>query len=1411
MGNATRILPSQQAKGLDRGPITGKAKFLDWFSCEFGGSDGVQATVSPLSAEETNGEAGLLISAVGVRKYFRFLVWVRPSDLEPGRELTVRARVKVSSSDAPATLALAYRDPAKGWTFFAGQSKQILLSSEWRLVTATFAASAPTTDVPVAVMFHLGNDVQLHIAQLELASGNATGIAGTISSEPAQPEVPSVTNGVHHSLQVVSETISHITYLVRRLRFGEAAKEVASSVVAVADGVEVPADVQVESIDRDTLRVTAARTRQRRTLYLIDSASGERSLLGEVTRFELFLLGSELKYSRNTLTAAVTFRAETAIELSHVAFDLVVGGLVLHRGLLKRDGNDYRLLMAVPCSRQTASQPISLHAAELGSTWPLALETGTVEAPIAPDLVPLADVVEGSFDGISFSRNGALVATGWCRDPTKPDEAVVVDLMVEGSILSSGVASSRRADVAGRRGGSAVCGFNIEIPPNLACGESLTFEIRPRAKAVNIKTAARTVTLAPNGRMVGERSTDLSPKFRTPSRGTVQPTYAGIILTQDGAPVLLDLLRSLERFELHTFRRLVVIDHQSTDDTRDVVRSFEQRLPIELVSRPPTSSFSESNNFAARMCDEDILVFLNNDLVFTSAVIHELGSHLHDGVGVAGLKLLDPKVPNSRMGLQAQQHVGIHFASRTNRDVRPFESRVLTDAPPANHAAIEAPAVTAALAAMERSFFSELGGFDEAYFYGLEDVDLCLRSMSAGRACVSVNSASAVHVRGYSRRTMPPHILGRRSRNSQTLLDRWSYTLCRSMVRDLLSPTGFWTGRRINLGFVVTAADPETSAGDYMTALDFARAFTRQFPSKTFFFEKSSRIDATSLDVLIVMVDDFNLSEIVNVAPSTLLVAWPRNWFHRWAVRPWRERFDYWFASSDIAAQYLEKELGRKVGIIPIGTDAQRFADGHFDATLEADVTFTGHYWGSPRDIMSALSADGFRLKIFGKGWEQVPQLKPYHAGALPYARMADVYKSTKIVVDDSNFATATWGSLNSRVFDALGAGALVLTNNAAGAKSHFGELLPTYSDRDSLSKLIHTYLENPELRAELVQKLQAKVLSEHTYAARVESFASALQRGPRTGLRIAIKIAAPSIEQSDGWGDWYFAVPLRRELEALGHHVRIDCLADWESNQTSRDDVSIVLRGLNAFKPNPRQINVMWLISHPNRVSLEELEQYDHVFVASRSFAERLARDALKPVQFLPQCTDAGAFFPPGEDAERNGVVFVGNSRLIMRPVIQAALSSDVRVDLYGDGWRGLVDEQLVKASVVPNELVGNIYRSAEIVLNDHWDDMRRWGFVSNRLFDAVACGATVVSDDVDGLSELFGATVRTFTDAETFRQAVDALHAAPPSRASRLAAAEQVLSAHTFKARARAIDEVVRTLDRERDRLVALQREAS
>jgi spore maturation protein CgeB len=155
--------------------------------------------------------------------------------------------------------------------------------------------------------------------------------------------------------------------------------------------------------------------------------------------------------------------------------------------------------------------------------------------------------------------------------------------------------------------------------------------------------------------------------------------------------------------------------------------------------------------------------------------------------------------------------------------------------------------------------------------------------------------------------------------------------------------------------------------------------------------------------------------------------------------------------------------------------------------------------------------------------------------------------------------------------------------------------------------------------------------------------------------------------------------------------------------------------------------------------------------------------------------------------------VTVVGKSRDVMRPMVRDALAAGLRPAVYGSGWNDLIDPSLVVSEHVPNADLPRVYASAGVVLNDHWDTMRAWGFVSNRIFDVLACGTPVVSDPVPGLADAVGDLVATWNDPEDLASAVRAALATDREEFAERARM-LVLERHTFDHRAAELEAALR-----------------
>ena len=295
--------------------------------------------------------------------------------------------------------------------------------------------------------------------------------------------------------------------------------------------------------------------------------------------------------------------------------------------------------------------------------------------------------------------------------------------------------------------------------------------------------------------------------------------------------------------------------------------------------------------------------------------------------------------------------------------------------------------------------------------------------------------------------------------------------------------------------------------------------------------------------------------------------------------------------------------------------------------------------------------------------------------------------------------------------------------------------------------------------------------------------------------LRVGVKIGAPDLASGRLGGDLHFAEALARALGTRGHHVRIDARDRWEADEGLADDVVVHLRGRSRHHPKPGQFNVLWCISHPDELRGEECDGYDLVCVASRVHAPVLAARTSTPVAVLEQATDPEVFRPQPDPALARDLAYVANSRGEVRPIVRDLLPTTFDLGVWGGGWEGVVDARHLVADHVPNERLRAVYSSARIVLADHWADMREHGFVSNRVYDALACGAFVISDDVAGLRDRFPGAVRVYTSPEDLQRQIRHVLSLDPAVRERESAIARtlVLERETFVHRADRLLELI------------------
>ena len=364
-----------------------------------------------------------------------------------------------------------------------------------------------------------------------------------------------------------------------------------------------------------------------------------------------------------------------------------------------------------------------------------------------------------------------------------------------------------------------------------------------------------------------------------------------------------------------------------------------------------------------------------------------------------------------------------------------------------------------------------------------------------------------------------------------------------------------------------------------------------------------------------------------------------------------------------------------------------------------------------------------------------------------------------------------------------------------------------------SLVPVSRTYMDNKLKELEKENKKQSKLLQENSQALQnlQEQINREFQRRddwkkrPAENRKLAknrpiwvIKCPAPDSEKKVRWGDYAYAVALKRYLDRMGKYTVIDLYEDWNCEEDA--DVVLVLRGREFYRPDRRNekcLYIMWNISHPEMVTEEEYQLYDVICVGSLHYAKELQKKITVPVVPLLQCTDTELFYPDQEAEKHRGkdYLFIGNSRNVARPCVLWAAKDKLPLKIWGAGWKAMLgpDKTMVQDVFIENSDIPALYRSARVTLNDHWKDMLDYQFVNNRIFDALACGLPVISDCCDELREIFPDAVLYYSNQEEFRKCVAQLENDYDAIKARVDAQwPMIKEKYSFEARAKELVEI-------------------
>ena len=202
---------------------------------------------------------------------------------------------------------------------------------------------------------------------------------------------------------------------------------------------------------------------------------------------------------------------------------------------------------------------------------------------------------------------------------------------------------------------------------------------------------------------------------------------------------------------------VLIVDDGSKEETINYLRSLED--PHYVSFNADSRGFAKNNNLASSQARGEYLCLLNNDVFVEGDWLSPMIKvfQKEEKVGLVGNV--------QRLAFSnCFDHMGVVFGPSGNpRHYGQWFKKIKFRGEVRKWSA-----VTAACCVVRRADFLAIGGFDEIYLNGCEDVDLCLRFNRQGCNHYVVHDSVVLHVKGAS--------AGRKlfnDQNSEILLKRW--------------------------------------------------------------------------------------------------------------------------------------------------------------------------------------------------------------------------------------------------------------------------------------------------------------------------------------------------------------------------------------------------------------------------------------------------------------------------------------------------------------------------------------------------------------------------------------------------------------------------------------------------------------
>lgn len=223
------------------------------------------------------------------------------------------------------------------------------------------------------------------------------------------------------------------------------------------------------------------------------------------------------------------------------------------------------------------------------------------------------------------------------------------------------------------------------------------------------------------------------------------PLVSVIIVNWNGDKIIGNCLSSLLEQNYKNIE-VIVVDNNSSDRSRDVIKSFKNVL---LVESAINTGFAKGNNIGFQKTKGKYILLLNSDVMVTSGFLSTLVNKLEENntIGVVQPKILYKE--NALHENNAINSIGAYFMPTGFLYYPGYGKNYNT---PKYNKSEEIFTAYGACMLIRREVIDQIGLFDDDFFMYFEETDFCMRAWLAGWKVYLQNNIFVYHAGGVSAR-----------------------------------------------------------------------------------------------------------------------------------------------------------------------------------------------------------------------------------------------------------------------------------------------------------------------------------------------------------------------------------------------------------------------------------------------------------------------------------------------------------------------------------------------------------------------------------------------------------------------------------------------------------------------------------